>query len=86
MDGDDSLGLTDQEIASWFADPLWAKRFGPILGLEQAAEMLDTPPGTLRDWRSRGRLHGCCRRVGKRVLFVRDRLIKRVFNEWLMNE
>ena len=83
MDG--NLKLTDAEIAAWFSDPLWAKRFGPILGLKRAARLLDTPPGTIRDWRSRGLLRGCCRRVGKQVLFVRDRLVKRVFNEGLRN-
>jgi Helix-turn-helix domain len=83
---DQSLKVTDAEIAAWFSDPIWASRFGPILRLNEAAELLRVPPNTMRDWRSRGLLDGCCRRSGKQVLFVRDRLIKRVLNEGLRNE
>lgn len=83
---DRSLELTDAEIAAWFSDPIWVKRFGPILGLKDAAELLSVPPNTLRDWRSRGLLNGCGRRAGKHLLFVRDRLLKRIFNEGLLSE
>lgn len=83
---DQSLKLTDAEIAAWFSDPIWVKRFGPILGLKDAAELVGVPANTMRDWRSLGLLRGCCRRVGKHVLFVRDRLLKRVFNEGLISE
>ena len=86
MDGEQSLGLTDREIAAWFLDPLWAQRFPPILTLEEAADLLREPQGTVRDWRSRGLLKSCCRRVGRKVRFVRDRLIKRVFNEGFEHE
>jgi hypothetical protein len=83
---DQSLRLTDAEIAAWSSDPIWVKRFGPILGLKDAAELLRVPANTPRDWRSRGLLDGCGRRVGKQVLFIRDRLLKRVFNEGLLSE
>jgi excisionase family DNA binding protein len=83
MDGDVDLKLTDREIAAFFTDPAIAARFGPILTFEEAAELLRVPVGTLRDWRSRGRLPGCARKLGREVRFLRDRLIKRVFNQGL---
>lgn len=73
--------LTSREIAAAFSDPHWAERFPPILTIEQSAELLQFPLGTLRDWRSRGLLGSCSRRVGKRVRFWRDRLIHWFFNE-----
>lgn len=81
MDGDLSLKLTDKEIAAQFADPRWAERFPPILAIEQAADLLQVPKATLYDWRSRGLLANCSRKVGKRVRFFRDRLIRQIFNE-----
>ena len=86
MDGEHSLGLTDREIAACFSEPAWAERFPPVLSIERAAALLDVPVGTLRDWRSRGLLRGCCRRAGKRVLFFRDRLLKLIFNEGLNDD
>lgn len=86
MDGDRSLELTDQEIASNFSDPIWANRFPPILTFEQAADLLQMPVDTLRDWRSRGLLDECSRRLGKRVRFVRDRLLKQCFNQGLLHD
>jgi len=77
---DSSLKLTDKEIAATFADPIWAARFPPILDIHQAASLLNLPVGTLRDWRSRGLLNGCCRKLGKHLRFYRDRLLKHVFN------
>lgn len=79
---DESLDLSPREIAACFADPLWAQRFPPVLRIEQAAELLGLPVGTLRDWRSRGLLTKCSRKVGRRVLFFRDRLILSVFNSF----
>ena len=43
MDGDGSLKLTDKEIASAFADPLYAQRFPPVLSIEQAAALPPDP-------------------------------------------
>jgi excisionase family DNA binding protein len=83
MDGDKGLQLSDREIAQFFADPDTAAKFPPILTLQQAAELLVIPDGTLRDWRSRGLLPGCARRLGREVRFIRDRLIKHVFNNGL---
>jgi hypothetical protein len=81
MDDDKNLQLSDREIAACFNDPASAARFPPVLNIQQAAELLCVPVGTMRDWRSRGLLSNCGRRVGREVKFFRDRLIKKVFNE-----
>jgi hypothetical protein len=86
MDGDGSLKLTDKEIASAFADPIYAQRFPPVLSVEQASDLLQVPVATLYQWRSRGLLGSCCRRVGKYLRFFRDRLMKTTFNEGLTDD
>lgn len=80
---DASLNLTAKEIVVAFSDPIWAEKFPPVLTLKQAAELLQVPEQTIYDWRSRGMLDGCCRKVGKHLRFVRDRLMKKLFNEGL---
>jgi hypothetical protein len=85
-DGDQDLCLTDREIAAFFADPAVAAKYGPILKLEEAADLLRVPVGTLRDWRSRRLLPGCTRKLGREVRFLRNRLIKQVFNQGLGQE
>jgi excisionase family DNA binding protein len=85
MDGDTNLKLTDREIASTFADPLWAERFPPVMTVKQAAELLQIPVDTIYQWRSRELLKGCCRKIGKHLRFYRDRLVKKVFNEGLFD-
>jgi len=86
MDGDGSLKLTDREISLTFADPLCAQRFPPVLSVEQASDLLQVPVDTIYQWRSRGLLGSCCRRIGKHLRFYRDRLLKKVFNEGLTDE
>lgn len=81
MDGADSLNLTGKEIAAAFSDPTWAKQYPPILSLEQAANLLQVPKATVYDWRSRGLLNRCSRKVGKHVRFFRDRLLDVAFNQ-----
>ncbi len=76
-----SLRLSDKEIATAFSEPRWAERFPPVLTLAQAAELLQIPLQTLYQWRSRGLLGHCSRKVGKHVRIYRDRLLKQVFNE-----
>jgi hypothetical protein len=83
MDGDRSLELTDAEIAAAFTEPDVARRYPPIMTIEQAADLLQYSVETLRNWRSRRLLGGCSRRVGKRVRFFRDRLLKHIFNDGL---
>lgn len=84
MDG--NLKLTDKEVASSFADPARAERFPPVLSIDQAADLLQIPKQTIYQWRSRGLLGNCSRRVGKHVRFCRDRLLKRVFNEGINDD
>jgi excisionase family DNA binding protein len=83
MDGDGNLKLTDKEISASFAAPVWAERFPPVLSIDQAADLLQVPVQTIYQWRSRGLLGTCCRKVGKHLRFYRDRLITKVFNEGL---
>lgn len=73
--------VTQQEVAGWFSEPEWAKRFPPILSIDQAAELLQVPKQTIYDWKSRGLLDGCCRKVGKHLRFLRDRLLLKAFND-----
>ncbi len=81
MPTDDSLHLTDKEIAQMFSQGNYADRFPPVMTVDEAAELLQVPKETLRDWRSRGYLSGCCRKVGKHLRFIRDRLLKKAFND-----
>lgn len=83
MDEHPGLKLTAKEITAAFADPEIQKRFPPVLSVEQAAQMLLVPVGTIYDWSSRGLLAGCGRRVGKHLRLWRDRLISKIFNEGL---
>lgn len=76
-----SLRLSKQELTDAFSAPHWAEKYPPILSVDQAAELLQIPKSTLYEWRSRGRLKGCGRKVGKHVRFFRDRLILKVMNE-----
>ena len=69
-----------------FSNPVDAEQNPPIMTLEEAAAMLRMSPETLRDWRSRGLLADCSRKLGKQVKFLRDRLVKRLFNKGLRAE
>ena len=75
-----SLNLTRAEIAASFSSGMWAEKFPPVLTIEQAAGLLQVPVGTIREWRARGRLRKCCRKVGKHLRFYRDRLVEVIFN------
>jgi excisionase family DNA binding protein len=72
--------FTPGEIAGWFADPELSRRYGPVLTIQQAAEILQIPVATIYEWRSRGLLAGCCRKIGKHLRFSRDRLLQHLFN------
>lgn len=76
-----SLKLTAKEITAAFADPQWAKQFPPVMTLDQAADLLQIPKDTLYSWRSRGLLDTCSSKLGKRVRFIRDRLLRVAFNQ-----
>jgi hypothetical protein len=77
---DEPLRLSSAEINRAFAEPALAAQFPPVLTLSQASALLAVPLGTLRDWRSRGRMARCSRRVGRSVRVWRDRLIDDFFN------
>lgn len=79
------LKLTTDEIAAAFADPYWQAKFPPVMTLEQSAELLQIPPGTIYQWSSRGLLQGCAAPVGKYVRIFRDRLMIVIFNQGLMS-
>jgi excisionase family DNA binding protein len=81
MDDNTSLHLSAKEIAASFSDPVWAERFPPVLTVQQVADLLQVPIATIYDWRSRGLLGSCCRKIGKHLRFYRDRLVYLVFNE-----
>lgn len=83
MEDDRNLKLTDCEITRCFIDAGSAAKFPPVLTTVEAASLLRLPVGTLRDWRSRWLLNGYGRRAGKHVLYFRDRLLKKIFNEGL---
>lgn len=77
-----SLGcvkLSADELTTNFASGPWAEKYPPILTITQAADMLQVPVGTLRYWRTTGRLNGCSRRYGRVLRFYRDRLIRWFF-------
>jgi excisionase family DNA binding protein len=84
MANDENLKLTPREIAAAF-DGTSAMPTPPVLTVDEAAALLRVPKQTVYDWRSRGLLSGCCRRVGKRLLFFRDRLIEKAFNQGIGN-
>lgn len=71
--------LTADELTTNFASGPWAEKYPPILTITQAADMLQVPVGTLRFWRTTGRLSGCSRRCGRVLRFHRDRLIRWFF-------
>ena len=71
--------LTAEELTTNCASGPGAEKFPPILTIAQAADMLQVPVGTLRFWRTTGRLNGCSRRYGRVLRFYRDRLIRWFF-------
>jgi len=83
---DNGLRLTAAEVASLFSSTELARRYPPIMNVQQAAELLQVPVNTIYDWSSRGLLKGCARRMGKHLRFFRQRLIQQMFNEGLQNE
>ncbi len=71
--------LSADELTTNFSSGPWAAKYPPILTIAQAAAMLQVPVGTLRFWRTTGRLSGCSRRHGRVLRFYRDRLIRWFF-------
>ena len=71
--------LSADELTTNFTSGPWAEKYPPILTIAQAADMLQVPVGTLRFWRTTGRLNGCSRRYGRVLRFYRDRLVRWFF-------
>jgi excisionase family DNA binding protein len=80
---DAEINLTAKDLAQTFADPQWASLYPPVLTVDQAAALLQVKKATIYDWNSRGRLRGCCRKLGKHLRFFRDKLLSHVFNDGL---
>ena len=73
------IRLTQAEIQKAMQGPDGSLVYPPIINTEEAARMLRIAKSTLYDWMRQGKLNGAYRRRGKHALFVRDRLIKLVF-------
>jgi hypothetical protein len=50
--------LSAYELTTNFTSGPWAEKYPPILTIAQAADMLQVPVGTLRFWRTTGKLTG----------------------------
>lgn len=74
----DAIAMASEEAAKLF-DNREAEKWPPVLTVEQASALLGVPKSTLYEWRRRGRLKGCCRKRGKHLRFLRDRLIQAFF-------
>lgn len=53
-----------------------AAPFSPILSVDQAVTLIQTPPATIYRWHSQNTLTGCGFRIGKHLRFLRDRLVR----------
>jgi len=75
---------TPERVQTLFGNSQAAGKWPPVLTVDQAASLLGIAKSTLYEWRGRGRLKGCCRKRGKHLRFLRDRLIQTFFfgKEW----
>lgn len=80
MERKQSLKLSGAELSALFDDS-WAQLFPPILSVDQAARLAHTSTATIYDWSSRGLLHDCASKRGKRLRILRDRFITFLFSE-----
>ena len=80
MDGKQNIPLTAKEVAAAFSDPLFADKFPPILSVDQAAQLLQVPKGTIYDWSSRGRLENCSFPAGRYLRILARSLGLKLFN------
>ena len=73
-----SMRAVTKEVAELF-DNREADKWPPVLTVKQAAALLGVSASTLYEWRRCGRLNGCCRKRGKHLRFLRNRLIQAFF-------
>jgi hypothetical protein len=71
--------LTREEVDSAFAHALWAERYPAVLTLRNAAELVQLPESTIRDWRSRQLLRPCSVNVGRQVRIYRNEYLQLLF-------
>ncbi len=72
--------VATDEIRRVFDTDVWALRFPPILTTEQVLAMLQVPRSTFDLWKAKGYFDGSYRKRGKRVRFMRDKVIESFFN------
>ncbi len=75
--------LTAKDLAAMFADPAEAAKYPPLLTVDEAAQLARVPKQTVYGWSSQGLLKGCSRKVGKRLLILRDKFMVQIINKGL---
>ncbi len=65
--------MNDENIKKLLDD--YARRYPPLLSVQQAMEIADVPAGTIYTWSSLGQISECKSRVGKRLRIGRDCLV-----------
>lgn len=78
---DRRVAISIEKVRAMFADEASHNEFPPILSVQQAARLMQVPIGTIYDWRSRGLLDHCARRVGKHLRIFRDRFVQNAFTK-----
>ena len=54
----------------------YRKTYPPLVTVDQAAEILQRPVGTVYDWSSRGLFDAFKRRAGRQIRLIRDELVR----------
>ncbi len=75
-----SIDLKPGEIARVFDQTVAGQPFPPIVDPEQIAQMLGYSKSTIYEWLCKGRFDGAYRKRGKRVKFLRDRVLSIFFD------
>jgi len=70
-----AIRLSDRELEEMFAVEEWAKKFPPILSVNEAAALARVEVSTIYDWSSRGLLVDCARKCG-RLQIARNRFVR----------
>jgi excisionase family DNA binding protein len=58
----------------------YARKYQPLITVEQAAEIAQVPRGTIYDWSSRGLFNGFKSQRGRRIRLSRDAFLRFLFN------
>lgn len=75
--------ITKEEIQQGFAEGIGAQ-YGPVLTVDELAQILRGSSKTVYEWITKGRLDGAFRKRGKHILIWRDKALDIIFNgqEW----